>query len=372
MDLAELRKHWDTFGRTDPLFAVLSDPYKRYGRWDRDEFFADGRTEIEDVLAFVRERAIAWGAALRFRRALDFGCGVGRLTQALARHFRRVDGVDIAPSMLSAARRYARLRPRCRFHLNTDGDLRQFRDGTFDFVYTNHVLQHMEPQFATAYIAEFLRVLRPGAFAMFELVTEEVRGAGVALPDDGFRAELSVSGLPERMPPGHRLVLRVDVTNAGTTTLPAAGVDGWYLVSVANHWSRGEARIVDDGRARLPRDLAPGERCDLELEVVTPSESGTWTLEVDCVQEGVAWFADKGSTTATAALCVDPGAERPDPLAPYESDARMEMHGIPEDEVRRVVTAAGGEVLESIDWERISGKRSYDWNRRGFLCRAGS
>ncbi len=49
------------------------------------------------------------------RRALDFGCGVGRLTQALARHFNIVDGVDIAPSMIELANQFNRSGGRCRY-----------------------------------------------------------------------------------------------------------------------------------------------------------------------------------------------------------------------------------------------------------------
>lgn len=42
------------------------------------------------------------------KHALDFGCGVGRLTQALAAHFDEVTGVDISPSMIKLAKKYSR------------------------------------------------------------------------------------------------------------------------------------------------------------------------------------------------------------------------------------------------------------------------
>jgi len=38
-------------------------------------------------------------------RALDFGCGLGRLTQPLAERFDEAVGVDIAASMIEGARR---------------------------------------------------------------------------------------------------------------------------------------------------------------------------------------------------------------------------------------------------------------------------
>ena len=46
-NLAELKETWETFGQEDPLWAVLTDPSKRGGRWDVDEFFATGEREVE-------------------------------------------------------------------------------------------------------------------------------------------------------------------------------------------------------------------------------------------------------------------------------------------------------------------------------------
>jgi SAM-dependent methyltransferase len=101
--------------------------------------------------------------------ALDFGCGVGRLTQALAPHFVRVYGVDIAPSMIEQAEILNRHGENCRYLLNQSSDLSLFPDAMFDFIYSQIVLQHMAPRYALKYVAEFLRVLRPGGVAVFQL-----------------------------------------------------------------------------------------------------------------------------------------------------------------------------------------------------------
>jgi ubiquinone/menaquinone biosynthesis C-methylase UbiE len=102
-------------------------------------------------------------------RALDFGCGVGRLTQALGDHYEEVEGIDIAPSMVSLAARHNRHGERCRYRVNAASDLTVFASGTFDLVYSNIVLQHMEPRFSKPYIAEFVRLLRPGGVTIFQL-----------------------------------------------------------------------------------------------------------------------------------------------------------------------------------------------------------
>ena len=168
MKLSELQKHWDALGCSDPLWAILTVPEKRNRGWNADEFFAHGREAVERVLA--RSRAL--GAPKRHRRALDFGCGAGRIAQALSPHFERVTGVDIAPSMLELAARYNRYPQTCEYVLNERADLSRFADATFDFVYCTLVLQHIAPRYCHAYVTELVRVLAPGGLLHLQLPTQ--------------------------------------------------------------------------------------------------------------------------------------------------------------------------------------------------------
>lgn len=163
-ELRDLRQAWDAFGDKDPLWAVLTRAGRRGGEWDPAEFFATGRQEIARVLSL----ADALGLPADRDAALDFGCGAGRLSQALADHFTTVIGVDIAPSMLATANRY-NAHPNCRFVLNESSDLAVFDDESFDFVYSTIVLQHVPPDLALRYVDEFARVLRAGGLAVFTL-----------------------------------------------------------------------------------------------------------------------------------------------------------------------------------------------------------
>ena len=178
MRIGNLGRNWDELGRTDPLWSVLSLPEKRGGRWDVDEFMATGRAEIDDVMAWIRKLGLPTGGGT----ALDFGCGVGRLTQALADHYSAVVGVDVAPSMLAKARELNAKGARCRYVLNTRADLSILDDTHFDFVYSNITLQHIPPRFTRRYLAEMARVLRPGGVLVFQLPTG---------PGDGIRGRLS-------------------------------------------------------------------------------------------------------------------------------------------------------------------------------------
>jgi ubiquinone/menaquinone biosynthesis C-methylase UbiE len=165
MNIKELQLHWDTFGRTDPLFAILTDVRKEGRRWSTDEFFAEGRKEIDDLMNDLESLELE---APR-KRALDFGCGVGRLTQSLADHFGEICGLDIAPSMIELANKYNRHGDRCRYYLNQRNDLKLFDDGVFDFIYSNITLQHMAPKYSQGYIQEFVRILSPEGMLVFQL-----------------------------------------------------------------------------------------------------------------------------------------------------------------------------------------------------------
>jgi len=168
VNLKEVQRNWHAFGKKDPFWAILTYPDKKENQWGQDEFFDTGKKEIDGLMEYVRSLKIDYSR----KRALDFGCGVGRLTLALAAHFDEVTGVDIAPSMIKLAKRYNRLGDRCKYYINQTESLTCFDDAKFDFVYSNIVLQHMRPQYSKRYIKELLRVLRPGGILVFQLPSE--------------------------------------------------------------------------------------------------------------------------------------------------------------------------------------------------------
>jgi len=165
MKLWQTRRHWEKFARTDPLWAVLTAPGKEGNRWALDEFFATGEHDIAAALAAIRSRY----PQLAHGRALDFGCGVGRLTQALALEFDHVTGVDLAADMLVHARQHNRRGDRVTYVHNPAADLACFADGSFDLVLSLITLQHIDPEYSRRYLAEFVRLCAPGGVAYFQV-----------------------------------------------------------------------------------------------------------------------------------------------------------------------------------------------------------
>ncbi len=157
MKLWQVRRHWDELAKTDPFFAVLTDSEKQGRKWALAEFFSTGVAEVEADLRRIR----ACDPGLALGSALDFGCGAGRLTQALGGHFQKATGVDISSRMVALAREHNQ-DTRVGFIHNVRPDLRIFPDASFDLVYSRITLQHIAPRYTRRYLSEFVRVLCPG------------------------------------------------------------------------------------------------------------------------------------------------------------------------------------------------------------------
>ena len=166
MDIKDLQRNWNEFGKTDPLWAILTLPNKKNNKWQLDEFFLTGEREIETVLQYVQQNL---NTQISFQNALDFGCGVGRLSQALAKYFDEVHGVDIASSMIEKANQYNKYSNKCHYHLNNTDSLEFFEDQSFNFIYTSITLQHMKTEYSKKYIEEFFRVLAPEGILVFQI-----------------------------------------------------------------------------------------------------------------------------------------------------------------------------------------------------------
>jgi SAM-dependent methyltransferase len=157
-------RDWDDLALVDPYWAVLAAEGKRDGGWDLDEFFATGEADVGQILATADQL----GRPTHRERALDFGCGVGRLTRALARRFDEAAGVDVSARMLEHARRLNADLPNLTF-ASTDEPPR----GRFDLVVANLVLQHLPSKaLARAYIERLIEAARPDGLVVFQLPTK--------------------------------------------------------------------------------------------------------------------------------------------------------------------------------------------------------
>jgi SAM-dependent methyltransferase len=160
--LDKLKNAWEGLASRDALSAILTDDSKTGGKWNLREFMATGDAEIETVISHLA----SIGRLPDFTgTALDFGCGVGRLTQSLARRFAHCVGVDISQGMIQQAESLNQC-PHCRYLASSSPRL-PFDAGSFAFLYSNIVLQHVPRALARNYLREFVRVLAPGGILVF-------------------------------------------------------------------------------------------------------------------------------------------------------------------------------------------------------------
>jgi SAM-dependent methyltransferase len=383
------QQFWNALARLDPLWAILSDPGKAGGGWRLADFMRSGEREV--ALLFLQLARL--GIAPRMAAALDFGCGVGRLTQALARRFDTVTGIDVSTRMVDLARRLNQYGPRVTYVANERDDLAPIASGTIDFIYSNITLQHIPPDLSQRYLREFLRVLRPGGVAVFQLpshLTPADQRETRPMPDEAYSAQLRC--LADAWPSvgaGAQLVLPVEITNASRLAWSQPEVGS---IRLGNHWfdESGEKMIVqDDARTVLPQQFAAAGQYVTELKMTAPQDPGIYVGELDLVHEGVTWFAHRGSPTLRFRVHVTGGpvdtppplcrmdereipaydagvlADLPAPGAPPAELPAFPMYGIPRLEVERLVTGAGGRLLHVDDDPRAG----TEWQSYRYIVR---
>jgi cyclopropane fatty-acyl-phospholipid synthase-like methyltransferase len=147
-------ENWEKFAQDDPYHYILTSLKSS----DATEFWCSGeRTVHREFLPLLELHDVTPLVCL------ELGCGIGRLSVPLARHFQQALGVDISPSMVRRAQSFARdngihnvsftsiTGPEdflCQFHSHF---------GKCDFIYSLLVFQHIAD---FSIIAGYLHVIR--------------------------------------------------------------------------------------------------------------------------------------------------------------------------------------------------------------------
>ena len=158
-----MREDWNRRAREDAYY------YAGFGRRNQDEreFFASA-AEVVGTLA--RELVRLPAAPARSRRALEIGCGPGRLMLPMSAHFGEIHGVDISEEMATKARQRLRGIPHAHIHVTPGDGLGMFAAESFDFVYSYIVFQHVpDPGIVLNYLREARRTLKTGGILCCQL-----------------------------------------------------------------------------------------------------------------------------------------------------------------------------------------------------------
>jgi SAM-dependent methyltransferase len=151
--------HWNVIAARYPFFGVLTN--ERYlpqnlTREAIEEFYSSGPPDVEHAVAMLRRVGDGQFAP---DSALDFGCGVGRVTFPMTAYAKRVYGVDVADEMLSIARQQARSRGVGDIQWSTT-----LPPARVDWVNSVIALQHIPPERGFVILGQLVDLLAPGGF----------------------------------------------------------------------------------------------------------------------------------------------------------------------------------------------------------------
>lgn len=167
---------WEELARREPYFTVLDHEGCRGvdgNRFASAAFFETGEADISSLLSAI---AVLCGGDIPLTSCLDFGCGAGRLTLPLARRATRVVACDLAPTMLTHARRNAEDAGLGNVTFMENDELAGLPDGRFEFVCSLLVLQYIPPAAGYAIIRTLLRLLAPAGIAALHVAFERRGG----------------------------------------------------------------------------------------------------------------------------------------------------------------------------------------------------
>ncbi|HEV7768398.1 MAG TPA: class I SAM-dependent methyltransferase [Thermoanaerobaculia bacterium] len=167
---------WEELARREPYFAVLTN--ENYlgvasNAVATKEFFETGEQDIQALLPAI---GTMLGREVPLASALDFGCGVGRLTLPLARRAGRVVAVDVAPTMLAHARQNAESSGLHNVTYIESHEMNGLLPDQFDFICSLLVLQHIPVKTGYEIIRTLLRVLAPGGITALHVTFERPGG----------------------------------------------------------------------------------------------------------------------------------------------------------------------------------------------------
>ena len=145
------------------LYHIYSTAAKQRDGWTDEDFYASGRQDWGQFLSHWQHFESDVGGT-----CVEIGCGVGRLTAALAQHFDTVVALDVSEHMIARARQV--VGGNVTFH-QVSGNVIPVPSASVDAVFTVHVLQHLDDRRAIAsYLDDAYRVLRPGGTIMAHIM----------------------------------------------------------------------------------------------------------------------------------------------------------------------------------------------------------
>lgn len=196
MTFSNTDKDWQQLGEKNPYQAVLgSDKYNQSALDEQAlaDFFVSGEAHVARVFDVIHERL---GVVTPPRRALDFGCGVGRVVIPLAARCAHVTGVDISDQMLAEARQNAAQRGVANVDFCLSDEELSCLSGEYDLIHSYIVFQHIPTKRGMAILKQLIIAhLANDGVGVIHLVYRRKTSRLLGLAWDACQASPLVRGL---------------------------------------------------------------------------------------------------------------------------------------------------------------------------------
>ncbi len=162
---------WNKLATKDAEFYILTKKGKEDKGWGKKEFLETGQDQWAKFKSLLSHYGLLKDIISKNKITLDMGCGVGRITFAIAKDFSKAIGVDVSEEMIKKAQKYQKNLDikNVEFLVNNGVDLSLLSDNSIDFVFSYISLQHCpSSRQVLEYIKEFSRVLRPKGVCLFQ------------------------------------------------------------------------------------------------------------------------------------------------------------------------------------------------------------
>lgn len=159
-----MQRDCDSMAQQSPYYYIFtSNEFFDPAKADKEKFFESSRVDVDNILAALHVKPNpSWSV-------LDIGCGLGRTTRRLSELLGHTVGIDISKEMVKRAQEFT---PAVHFQQTSGVDLKEFKDASFDLVFSLIVYQHLPSQkLVLNYLSETARVLKPGGLTLFQLPT---------------------------------------------------------------------------------------------------------------------------------------------------------------------------------------------------------